>query len=72
MNQQSKMIITRVEKEQIMDDGSLKRFVRARVENNPVDIGSLKVPKNKDIVKIEWQVPKKQQQSRNLFDNFFG
>jgi len=72
MNNQSKMIITRVVKQQIMEDGSIKRFIRTREENEPINLGSLKVPKNKDVIKIEWQIPKKRTRTDNILDGLFG
>jgi len=71
LNPDTRMRVFRVEKQLMMPDGTLKRFIRGKIENKEIDLGSMKNPKNTDIVKIEWETPQPKPRGSSIFDNFF-
>jgi len=65
LNNETELIITRKVNEFVDQNGVHKVQVRREIARGPLDLGSIKEPKNKDVVSIEYR-------NKNPMGQMFG
>ena len=58
-NPDSQVVIKRKIREETEEDGSKTIYVRKEIIDSPIDFGSIKHPKNQDVIKAECQIKPK-------------